>query len=104
LPPHSFPRFVSLTDASTVFPAPLPSPRHFNIYPGLNHVFNEPDAASEFYAGRLRMIELMSPVVSFGVNARLQNRFRVIRSKPKGYQTLILFSSAIFLRHFFGTK
>jgi TonB-dependent receptor len=45
--------------------------RRFDVYLDVTNIFNEPDTASEFFAGRPRQIKRMSPLFSFGVNARL---------------------------------
>lgn len=45
--------------------------RHFDVYLDVSNLFNEPDSASEFFGGRPRQIKRMSPLLSFGVNARL---------------------------------
>ena len=45
--------------------------RHFDVYFDVSNVFDEPDTASEYYAGRPRAIKVMSPLLSFGLNARL---------------------------------
>ena len=45
--------------------------RHLDFYLDVSNVFNEPDSATEFFGGRARSIKHMSPLVSFGANARL---------------------------------
>jgi len=45
--------------------------RRTDVYLDVANIFNEPDSASEFGAGRPRQVKRMSPLFSFGVNARL---------------------------------
>jgi iron complex outermembrane receptor protein len=45
--------------------------RRADLYLDVANIFNEPDTASEFGAGRPRQIKRMSPLLSFGVNTRL---------------------------------
>ena len=45
--------------------------KNLDAYLDVSNINNNPDAATEFFAGRPRDIKVMSPTVSFGVNARL---------------------------------
>lgn len=45
--------------------------RNLDCYPDVTNVFNEPDSGTEFFGGRARSIKHMSPLISFGVNARM---------------------------------
>lgn len=45
--------------------------KNLDVYLDVSNINNDPDVATEFFAGRPRDIKVMSPTVSFGVNARL---------------------------------
>ena len=45
--------------------------KNLDAYLDVSNINNNPDAATEFFAGRPRDIKVRSPTVSFGVNARL---------------------------------
>jgi iron complex outermembrane recepter protein len=45
--------------------------RRTDVYFDVTNIFNEPDSGSVFFGNRPRQIKRMSPLVSFGLNARL---------------------------------